>query len=185
MQIVCKASISLGYDKKATFQQVSHWGLTGNCDHYIYATVARISHNTRMNHWRISARVRVHVPWQSRHIRETLVRSSHDGIAIICHVRLRQDVLANVARLSCEGRANVARWLCEKMINREHIKFLQCFNRQSPMRWSLIKTKLILSELQHVYLQGKHEPITIHLRHSHDDRETFVRVSHDVHANVA
>ena len=34
----------------------------------------------------------------SRDIRETLVRSSHDGIAIICHVRLRQDVLANVAR---------------------------------------------------------------------------------------
>ena len=88
----------------------------------------------------------------SRDIRETLVRSSHDGIAIIYHVRLRQDVLANVARPSCEGRANVARWLCEKMINREHIKFLQCFNHQSPMGWSLIKTKLICSELQHVYL---------------------------------
>ena len=99
----------------------------------------------------------------SRDIRETLVRSSHDGIAIICHVRLRQDVLANVARpsydrrttvarLSFEGRANVARWLCEKMITREHIKFLQCFNHQSSIRWSLIKTKLICSELQHVYL---------------------------------
>ena len=121
------------------------------------------------------------------------------------------------------------------MINREHIKFLQCFNHQSPMRWSLIKTKLICSELQHVNLlqlllkrqklrQGRYDKeekgrvygggtgcwkerdtecfrvtwdentnqsrhicddIAIHLRHSHDGRETFVRMSHDVRANVA
>ena len=103
------------------------------------------------------------------------------------------------------------------------------------MRWSLIKTKLICSELQHVYLlqlllkrgklrQGRYDKeekgrvygwgtgcwkerdtecfwvtwdentnqsrhicddIAIHLRHSHDGRETFMWVSHDVRANVA
>ena len=42
--------------------------------------------------------------------------------------RTSHDRRTTVARLSCKGRANVARWLCEKMINREHIKFLQCFN---------------------------------------------------------
>ena len=69
----------------------------------------------------------------SRDIRETLVRSSYDGIAIICHVRPRQDVLANVARPSYDRRTTVVRRSCKcrTMVMREndkHIKFLQCFN---------------------------------------------------------
>ena len=43
----------------------------------------------------------------SSDIRETLGRSSHDGIAIICHVRLRQDVLANIARPSHDCSSKV------------------------------------------------------------------------------
>ena len=60
----------------------------------------------------------------SRDIRETLVRSSHDGIAIICHVRLRQDVLANVARPSYDRRTTVVQRSCKcrTMVMRENDK---------------------------------------------------------------
>ena len=85
-----KASISLGCDnsrlvgdkvcdKNATFRQFSHWGLTGNCDHDIYATVARKSHDTRTNHWRISVRLRVEFAYMSRDSRAIFARHSYEA----------------------------------------------------------------------------------------------------------
>ena len=54
--------------------------------------------------------------------RETLVRCSQNEIASIYHQRPSHEVLANVVRLSLEGRITVARWFCEKTINQEKIK---------------------------------------------------------------
>ena len=54
--------------------------------------------------------------------RETLVRCSQNEIASIYHQRPSHEVLANVVRLSLEGRITVARWFCKKTINREKIK---------------------------------------------------------------
>ena len=61
---------------------------------------------------------------QSRDIRETLTRCSHNEIANIYHQRPSHDVLANVVRLSLEGRTIVARWFWEKMTNQEKINIL-------------------------------------------------------------
>ena len=64
------------WDINATFRQFSHRGLTGNCDHDIYAIYLRHSHDSR----------------------ETFVLVSHASRTSVTFVRVSHDVHVNVAR---------------------------------------------------------------------------------------
>lgn len=117
--------------ENATLRPFSHSGHT----EWVIKTYLRQSHECRTIIARIIGELELEFATsshtccttfarQSRDIRETLARCSHNEIANIYHQRPSHDVLANVVRLSLEGRTIVARWFCEKMINQEKINIL-------------------------------------------------------------
>ena len=101
----------------------------------VITTYMRQSHEYRTTLARTIGEFRPEFAWSSRTCRATVARYSRDTRTklarwncVICHVRPRQDVLANLARPSYDRRTTVVRRSCKccTMVMRENDKSRTC-----------------------------------------------------------